>query len=86
MVTVDTANQTRLRDSFSDSTEEIREELSVGKATAADGHFTKWAYFCSRVALDPLLVAYKDSVPIPMDLIRTTGHETLHPTAMQYYP
>ena len=38
--------------------------MSVGQATAADGHWNKWAYFCARVALDPLLVAYKDPVPI----------------------
>ena len=44
--------------------EDIREGLSVGQATAADGHWTKWAYFCARVALDPLLVAYKYPIPI----------------------
>ena len=38
--------------------------MSVGRSTAADGHWTKWAYFYTRVALDPILVAYKDPVPI----------------------
>ena len=38
--------------------------MSTGQATDADGHWTKWAYFCARVALDPLLVAYQDHVPI----------------------
>ena len=37
--------------------------MSVGRAATADGHWTKWAYFCARVALDSLLVAYKDPVP-----------------------
>ena len=64
MATVDPATQTRFWNSFSTATEDIREGLSVGRATAADVHWTKWAYFCTRVALDPLLVAYKDPVPI----------------------
>ena len=38
--------------------------MSVGRATAADVHWTKWAYFCARVDLDPLLVTYKYPVPI----------------------
>ena len=38
--------------------------MSVGKVTTADGHWTKWAYFCARGSLNPLLVAYKDPVPI----------------------
>ena len=64
MATVYTNNQTRFWDSFSASTEDIREGLSAGRATAADGHWTKSAYFCARVALKPLLIAYKDPVPI----------------------
>ena len=64
METVDSSAQTRLWNSFRTATEDIREGLSVGRATASDGHWTKWAYFCARVALDPLLVAYKHRVPI----------------------
>ena len=64
MATVDTVYQTRFRDSFSALTEDIREGLSVGRATTSDGHCNKWAYFCARMALDPLLVTYKDPVPI----------------------
>ena len=64
MATVEPTAQTRLWNSFSTATENIREGLSVGRATAADGHWTKWDYFCARVALDPLLVAYKYPVPI----------------------
>ena len=64
MATVDLAAQTRFWSSFSTATEDIREGLSVGQATAADDHWTKWSYFCARVTLDPLLVAYKDPVPI----------------------
>ena len=64
MAAVDSAAQTRFRNSFSTATEDILEGLSFGRSTAADGHWTKWDYFCARVALDPLLVAYKNPVPI----------------------
>ena len=60
MVTVDTATKTRFWDSFRASSDDIQEGLAVGRATAADGHWTKWAYFCARVSLYPLLVFYKD--------------------------
>ena len=61
---VETDTQTRFWGSFIASTEDIREWFSVGRATAANGHWTKWAYFCAMVALNPLLVAYKDPSPI----------------------
>ena len=64
MATVDIAAQTRFWGSFSASTEDILEGLSVGRSTAPDGHWTKWAHLCARVAIDLLLVAYKDPVPI----------------------
>ena len=64
MATVDPASQTRFWHSFSSATEDILEGLATGRATAADGHWSKWAYFCARVALDPLLVAYQDPVTI----------------------
>ena len=64
MATVDPAAQTRFWNSFSTATEDIREGLSVGRFTATNGHWNKWAYFCARVALYPLLVAYKDPFPI----------------------
>ena len=38
MATVDTATQTRFWDIFSALTEDIRDWLSVGRATTADGH------------------------------------------------
>ena len=64
MASVDPATQTRFCDSFSASTEDIREGLSVGRSNAPDVHWTKWDYFCARVAFDPLLIAYKYTVPI----------------------
>ena len=64
MATVDPVVQTRFWHSFCSVTEDIREGLSTGRATAAYLHWTKWTYFCARVALDPLLVAYQYPVPI----------------------
>ena len=64
MATVDPVAQTCFWNSFRSATEDISEGLSTGQATAADGHWTKWTYFCARVALDPLLVAYQDPAPI----------------------
>ena len=64
MATVDSAAQNWFWNSFSTATEDIREGFSVCRATAVDSHWTKWSYFCAKVALDPLLVAYKDPVPI----------------------
>ena len=64
MATVDPVAKTRFWHSFRSATEDISEGLSTGRATAANGHWTKWTYFCARVALDPLLVAYQYPIPI----------------------
>ena len=64
MATADPVAKTRFWHSFRSATEDISEGLSTGRATAADGHWTKLTYFCARVALKPLLVAYQDPVPI----------------------
>ena len=64
MADVDTSARDRFCNTFRAATEDIAEGLSTGRACAADGHWKKWAKFCSRVALDPLLVGYKDPVPI----------------------
>ena len=61
---MDPTVQTCFWDSFIILTEDIREGLSVGRATAANGHWTKWAYFCARVSLKPLIIAYKEPPPI----------------------
>ena len=64
MADVDTAARVRFCNTFCAATEDIAEGLSTGQACAADGHWTKWANFCSRVALNPLLISDKDPVPI----------------------
>ena len=64
MATVYPVAQTRFWHIFRSATEDIREGLSTGRATAAYLHWIKWTYFCARVALDPLLVAYQYPVPI----------------------
>ena len=78
MATVDPAAQTCFWNNFSTATEDIREGLSVGRATAANDHWTKWAYFCARVALKPLLAAYKEPAPILKSFTRDyrTGNTT----------
>ena len=76
MATVDTVAQTRFWDSFSASTEDTREGLSVGRATASDGHWTKWAYFCARMDLDPCLSLIKTLYPSSTPSIGTTGQGT----------
>ena len=64
MATVDPVAQTRFWHRFRSATEDISKGLSTGLATTANGHWTKWTYFCARVALDPLLVAYQDPVAV----------------------
>ena len=64
MVYADTASRERLCNTFCAATEDIAESLSTGQSCAADGHQTKWANFCSRVSLNPLLIGYKEPVPI----------------------
>ena len=68
MATVDPDALTRFWDSFSASTEDIREGLSVGQATAADGHWTKWVYFCAWVALSPPTRRLQRPYPHPQRL------------------
>ena len=78
MATVDPAAQTRFWDSFSALIEDIQEKFSVDQATAANVHWTKWAYFCARVSLKPLLAAYKEPAPILKSFTRDyrTGNTT----------
>ena len=64
MADVDTAARVRFCNTFCAATEDIAEGLSTGRACAADGDWTKGANFCSKVALDPLLIGYKDPVLI----------------------
>ena len=64
MADVDTAARVCFCNTFCTAMEYIAEGLSTGQSCAADGHWTKWENFCSRVALDPLLIGYKEPVPI----------------------
>ena len=64
MADVDTAARDCFCNTFCAATEDIAKGLSTGRACSADGHWTNWANFCSRVALDPLLIGYKEHVPI----------------------
>ena len=64
MADLDTTARDRFCNTFCVATEDIAKGLSTGRACAADGHWTKWANFCSRVDLNPLLIGYKDPIPI----------------------
>ena len=64
MADVENAARDRFCNTFCAATEDIAKGLSTGRACTADEHWTKWANFCSRVSLDPLLIGYKDPVPI----------------------
>ena len=64
MADVDTAARDPFCNTFCAAREYISEGLSTGRACAADGYSKKWANVFSRVALDPLLIGYKDPVPI----------------------
>ena len=41
--------------------------LSISRSTAVDGHWDKWDAFCWDTALSPLLVSYRNLVPILND-------------------
>ena len=82
MADVDTAARERFCNNFCAATEDIAKGLSTGQACASDGNWTKWENFCSRVALNPLHIGYKDPVPIlntftrdyrTGDIARTSG-------------
>ena len=64
MADVDTASRVRFCNTFCAATEDIAKGLSIGRACAADGHWTKWANFCLGVALHPLIIGYKGPFPI----------------------
>ena len=81
MADVDTATRDRFCNTFSSATEDIAEGLSTGRACAADGHWTKWANFCSRVALNPLLIGYKNPVPILNIFARDYRTRDITPTS-----
>ena len=64
MEAVDPSKQARFCNSFCAATQDIAEGLSASRSTAADGHWMKWDEFCQEIDLDPLLVLYRDPVPI----------------------
>ena len=81
MADVDIAARERFCNTFCSATEDIAEGLSTGRACAAGGHWTKWANFCSRVALDPLLIGYKEPVPILNIFAREYRTGDINPTS-----
>ena len=64
MEAVDPSKQDRFCNSFHDEAHEISQGLYASLDAAIDGHQMKWAEFCQDVALNSLLVSYRDPVPI----------------------
>ena len=60
----------RFCDSFRNKAHDIAEGLSASQASAANARWRKWAEFCWDMALDPLLVPYRDLVPILNTFVR----------------
>ena len=54
----------RFCDSFRTVVHSISEVLSSSRAAVANGHWMKWAELCLDMALYPLLILYRDPVPI----------------------
>ena len=64
MADVEPSKRTCFYGSFRTVAEEISEVLSTSRYVAANGNWSKWGVFCIDVAYDPLLVSYRDLVPI----------------------
>ena len=67
---VDPSKRASFCDSFRATVHSIAEGISASQSTAADGHWTKWAEFCQDMVLDPLLIPYRDLLPILNTLAR----------------
>ena len=50
--------------SFCAASEAITNGLSASRAASANTHWAIWSAFCTRVALDPLILLYKEPIPI----------------------
>ena len=64
MENVDPVQQKRFLCSFCAATEAIAEGISASRAASDDTHWTICSVFCANVALDPLLLLYRDTIPI----------------------
>ena len=64
MENVEPVQQERLLCSFRAETEATVEGLSASRSASTDTHWTIWSTFCANVALTPLLLSYRDHIPI----------------------
>ena len=64
MANVDPVHQQCFLCSFCTETEDITKGLSTSRVASSNNHWTLWPTFCANVALDPLLLLYKDPIPI----------------------
>ena len=70
MEAVEPSKRARLCNSFCAAAHDISEGVSASRFAAANGNWKKWAKFCQYMALDPLLVLYRDLVPIFNNFVR----------------
>ena len=61
---MDPVKCTPLRDSFCAVAENIGKGLFTRRVAAADGYWENWYMICRYVALKPIIISYRDPVPI----------------------
>ena len=83
MVTVDPTKYTRFRNISCAATGDITEVLSTIIPTTNNGHWKKWATFCRYLALNPLLVIYRESIPFLSALARQYMTGDIYPSGYQ---
>ena len=64
MVTVDHTKCTRLHDILCVAADNIVKIIYTSRVATVNGHWAKWDTLCRDMALDLLLVSYRDPVPI----------------------
>ena len=83
MEILDPSKQAHLYDSFQVVENGIAKGISASRSVAANGHWKKWAKFFIYVALNPLLVSYRDLVPTPNFFSRKYQTGSLTPSGRQ---
>ena len=83
MTTVDPPNCTRFRNSFRAAADYITKGLSTRRAAAANGNLENWAEFYRDMALDPLLISYRDPAPILKNSVSPYRTRVIAPSGRQ---
>ena len=70
MAAVKPTKRNHFQDSFRAVADDITKGLSTIRSTVADGKWVKWDALCRYVDLNPLLVLYREPVPILNTFVR----------------